>query len=93
MTQITEEEHKLNKAIFDAGLPDDLHWEGVLMAVVKCKRANPTISTEEAINIIRIAYERQILDSTLALNEEVRRWRYNLVESGILDIEGKPLVF
>ena len=93
MTQITKEQHKLNQAIFDSGFPDDIHWEAVLSVVNKCKRATPTLTTDQAIAVVRIAYEVRLLGRTAKLNEEVRRWRYNLVESGILDIEGKPLVF
>ena len=93
MTQITEEQHDLNVAIFDAGFPKDIHWEAVLSVVSKCKRATSTLTTDQAIAVVRIAYEVQLLEQTAKLTEEVRRWRYNLVESGILDIEGKPLVF
>ena len=93
MTQITEEQHDLNVAIFDAGFPKDIRWEAILSVVMKCRRANPTLTMDQALAIVKGAYESRILDQTLKLTEEVRRWRYNLVESGVLDIEGKPLVF
>ena len=56
-------------------------------------RAYPDLSKDQVIALLRINNDRVLVEATLQLVEETRRWRYNLVQSGILDIEGKPLKF
>ena len=64
-----------------------------LKQVALACRAHPELTKDQVIDLLRINNDRILVEATLALTEETRRWRYNLVQSGILDIEGKPLKF
>ena len=71
----------------------DLPLGLALKQVALACRAHPELSKDQIIHLLRINNDKILVEATLALVEETRRWRYNLVESGILDTEGKPLKF
>ena len=89
---MTQNKDSISAEACNAAFSKDLLGKS-LKQVALAHRAHPELTKNQVIDLRRINNDRILVEATLQLVEETRRWRYNLVESGILDIEGKPLNF
>lgn len=74
-------------------IPDYNPGIEVLRHARRLKYNHKDITLDQAIDLVKISQQQEVLRAFKQQTEEIRRWRLNLVNTGILDKDGLPLLF